>query len=183
MAKLVYALNVSLDGYVDHDRFAPDPVLFRHFIEDVGSVSASLYGRRMYEIMRYWDEDQPGWDADERAYAEAWRRSPKHVVSSTLDEVGPNAELVRGDLGEAVRRLKDSLDGVIEVSGPVLAGGLTELELVDEYRLYLHPVVLGHGKPFFTAARPPLRLTASEEIGNAIRLTYVPSDRASGPRQ
>ena len=84
MAKLVYALNQSLDGYVDHMAFSPDPTVFRHFIDDVRAVSGSIYGRRMYEVMRYWDDDHPDWDAAERDYAAAWRRQPKWVVSRSL---------------------------------------------------------------------------------------------------
>jgi dihydrofolate reductase len=176
MARLIYALNQSLDGYVDHLAFAPDPVLFRHFIDDVGSLTGSLYGRVMYETMRYWDEDRPEWGAPERDYAVAWRRQPKWVVSRTLASAGPNASLVQGDLEEAVRALKDGHDGVIEVSGPALAGSLTDLGLIDEYRLYLHPYVVGGGKTYFTGPRPPLHLVASERIGaEVIRLTYVPA--------
>ena len=176
MAKLVYALNQSLDGYVDHLAFGPDPALFRHFIEDVGSVAGSLYGRRMYDVMRYWDDEHPEWDEPRRDYAAAWRRQPKWVVSRSLTSVGPNATLLDGDLEAAVRELKDRIDGVIEVAGPELAGGLTELGLVDEYRLYIHPVVLGSGKPYFARPRPKLRLVANERIGaEAIRLTYVPA--------
>jgi dihydrofolate reductase len=174
MAKLVFAMNVSLDGYVDHDRFAPDPVLFRHWIEVVRGVAGSLYGRRIYEIMRYWDEDQPDWGADEHAFAAAWRAMPKWVASRTLTEAGPNATLVR-DAEAAARDLRGRLDGEIAVAGPRLAGNLGEAGLVDEYRLYVHPVVLGQGAPFFTGARPRLRFTGSEPIGaEAIRLTCVP---------
>jgi dihydrofolate reductase len=174
MAKLVFALNQSLDGYVDHTAMAPDPVLFRHFIDDVGGVAGSVYGRRMYEVMRYWDEDRPEWGEAERDYAAAWRRQPKWVVSRTLQSVGPNATLVKDDVEAAIRALKARLDGVIEVAGPELAASLTGL--IDEYRLYIHPVVLGSGKPFFAGPRPPLRLIASERIGaHAIRLTYVPA--------
>jgi dihydrofolate reductase len=176
MAKLVFALNQSLDGYVDHTEFAPDPALFRHFIDDVRSLTGSLYGRGMYEVMRYWDEDRPEWDAAERDYAAAWRSKPKWVVSRSLQEVGPNATLVAGALEPALSRLKAELEGVIEVSGPDLARSLTELGLIDEYRLYVHPVVLGRGKPFFAAPPPPLRLVASERFGDdVIRLTYVPA--------
>jgi Dihydrofolate reductase len=175
MAKIVFALNQSLDGYVDHTAFRPDPVVFRHFIEDMRSVTGSLYGRRMYEIMRYWDEDQGEWDAEEREYALAWQSKPKWVVSRTLKSVGPNASLIEGDLAAAIREFKAQHDGVIEVSGPELAHHLAELGLVDEYRIYLHPVVLGHGKPFFAGPRPPLRLVSSDRIGEqVIRLTYVP---------
>lgn len=176
MAKLVFALNQSLDGYVDHMAFAPDPALFRHFIDDVRGVAGSVYGRRMYEVMRYWDDDRPEWEAAERDYAEAWRRQKKWVVSRSLESVGPNATLVAGDLEAAIRALKAELAGEIEVSGPELARSLTDLGLVDEYRLYIHPVVLGGGKPFFAGPRPPLRLVASDRIGaDVIRLTYVPA--------
>jgi dihydrofolate reductase len=176
MAKLVYGLNQSLDGYVDHQQMAPDAGLFRHFIEQVRRATGMLYGRGLYEVMRYWDDDLPGWNADERDYAAAWRSKPKWVVSRTLTSVGSNATLVEGDLEEAVRGLKARLDGEIDVAGPKLAGSLTALGLIDEYQLYLHPVVLGGGKAFFTGPRPPLRLVASDRIGeNTIRLTYVPA--------
>lgn len=175
MAKLVYALNQSLDGYVDHDKFAPQPDLFRHFIDLTREVTGSLYGRTMYGLMRYWDTDDQTWDEDRRAYAAAWRAHPKWVVSTTLQSVGPNATLLAGDLKDAVLRLKADHDGIIETSGPVLAQSLTDLGLIDEYRIYLHPVVLGSGAPFFRKARPPLRLTATDHFGEVIRLTYVPA--------
>ena len=176
MAKLIFGLNQSLDGYVDHQAFAPGPELFRHFIEQVRGLTGSLYGRRMYEVMRYWDEDFPEWDAEERDFAAAWRSQPKWVVSRSLTSVGPNASLVADDVETVIRGLKAQLDGEIEVAGPDLARSLTDLGLIDEYRLYFRPVVLGHGKPFFAGPRPPLRLVASDLIGeDAVRLTYVPA--------
>jgi dihydrofolate reductase len=176
MAKLVFAMNLSLDGYVDHTEFAPDPVLFRHFIDEVRGTTGSIYGRRMYEVMRYWDEDRPEWDEPERDYAAVWRRQPKWVVSRTLTSVGPNATLVDRDLEATISGLKAQLEGQIEVAGPELARGLTDLGLIDEYQLYFHPVVLGGGKPFFAAARPRLRLVGSDRPGgDVIRLTYVPA--------
>jgi len=176
MAKLVYGLNQSLDGYVDHDRFAPDPVVFRHFIEHMRGMAASLYGRKIYDLMRYWEEDQPDWGADERAYAAAWRDTPKWVASRTLTTVGPNATLIEGDLGTAVRDLKERLDGEIEVAGPDLAGQLTAMGLIDEYQIYVHPVVLGEGRPFFTGPVPALDLVASDHVGgDVVRLTYAPA--------
>ena len=176
MAKLVFGLNQSLDGYVDHQLMLPDPGLFRHFIELVRGLTASVYGRRMYEVMRYWDEDQPEWDAAERDFAAAWRRQPKWVASRSLKSVGPNATLIGDDVEAQVRALKAQLVGEIEVAGPDLARSLTDLGLIDEYRLYLHPVVLGRGKPFFAGPRPPLRLVTSDLIGeDVIRLTYVPA--------
>ncbi len=176
MAKLVFGMNQSLDGYVDHTGFAPGPALFRHFVEEARGQAGSVYGRKMYEIMRYWDDDHPEWNEDEQAFAAAWRNQPKWVVSRTLKEVGPNASLVGGDLESAIRELKAGRDGEIEVAGPDLAHSLTELGLIDEYRIYLHPVVLGHGTPYFAGPRPPLRLVASDRMGeDVIRLTYVPA--------
>jgi len=177
MAKLVYGLSQSLDGYVDHMKIGPpDPALSRHFIEQTRGLTGMLYGRRMYEIMRYWDDDLPDWDAEDRDFAALWRSQPKWVVSRSLKSVGPNATLVEGDIEAAVRGLKAQHVGEIDVAGPDLAGSLTNLGLIDEYRLYLHPVVLGGGKPFFTGPRPPLRLVASDRITeDVIRLTYVPA--------
>ena len=176
MAKLVFGMNQSLDGYVDHAAFGPSPALFRHFIEQAQEQAGSIYGRVMYEVMRYWDEDQPEWDNAEHDFAAAWRKQPKWVVSRSLKSVGPNATLVGDDLAGAIRKLKAERDGEIEVAGPALAKSLTELALIDEYRIYLHPVVLGHGKPYFAGPRPPLRLVAYERIdGDVMRLTYVPA--------
>ncbi|MDO9412468.1 MAG: dihydrofolate reductase family protein [Pseudolabrys sp.] len=174
MAKLVFGMNVSLDGYVDHEGFAPGPKLFRHWIEHVRGLTGSVYGRRIYEIMRYWDEDQPEWDAPKHEFASVWRRLPKWVVSRSLKSVGPNATLVE-DI-EAIRDLKARLDGELTISGPKLAGSATDLGLIDEYRLYFHPVVLGQGTPFFAGPRPRLRLAASDAIGeDVMRLSYVPA--------
>ncbi len=177
MAKLVFGLNQSLDGYVDHLAMGPpDPVVFRHFVEQVRDSAGMVYGRRMYEVMRYWDDDLPDWGAEERDYAAVWRSKPKWVVSRSLKSVGPNATLVANDIEMVIRGLKAQLAGEIEVAGPSLAASLSDLGLIDEYRLYLHPVVLGHGKPFFAGPRPPLRLVANDRIGKeVIRLTYVPA--------
>ena len=139
-------------------------------------LTGSIYGRRIYELMRYWDEDDPTWDAARHAFAAAWRSQPKWVVSRSLESLGPNATLVGDDLEAAVRELKARHDGEITVSGPNLAQSLTALGLIDEYRLYLHPVVLGRGMPFFAAPPPKLRLTATDRVGEeVIRLTYVPA--------
>jgi dihydrofolate reductase len=176
MAKLVFGMNQSLDGYVDHTAFGPSPTLFRHFIEEARAQAGSLYGRKIYEIMRYWDDDDPDWDADRRAFAAAWRRQPKWVVSQSLAAVGPNATLVDGNLEAAVRALKAGREGEIEVAGPDLARSLTELGLIDEYRICLHPVVLGGGTPYFAGPRPRLRLVGHDKIDDdVIRLTYVPA--------
>ena len=177
MAKLVFGLQQSLDGYVDHMEMGPPgPALSRHFVEHVRDLAGCVYGRRTYEIMRYWDEDQPDWDAEDLEFAAAWRSLPKWVVSRSLKAVGPNATLLQNDLGTVLRELKARLVGEIDVAGPDLARSLTDLGLVDEYRLYFRPFVLGHGTPFFAGPRPPLRLLASDLVGEGvIRLTYVPA--------
>lgn len=180
MARLVYGMNMSLDGFVDHDHpaFMPDPVLFRHFIEQTRKTTGSLYGRGLYELMRFWDGD--AWSQDEReqedlrAFAEAWRAMPKWVASRSLKEVGPNATLLGDDLEAEARRLKAELDGEIEVGGPKLAASLAKLGLIDEYHIFLRPVVMGAGRPFFDGVTPKLRLVAADRIGeNVVKLTYV----------
>ena len=174
MAKLVFAMNQSLDGFVDHDAFSPPPELFRHFIGQTAALSASIYGRIMYEVMRYWDTDQADWGPEERDYAAVWRRQHKYVVSRSLREVGPNATLVASDPERLARRLKAEIDGEVLVAGPNLAGQLSEARLIDEYQIYLHPAVTGGGKPYFSVAPPPLRLLADERMyGNVIRLSYT----------
>ncbi|HYD87612.1 MAG TPA: dihydrofolate reductase family protein [Vitreimonas sp.] len=180
MAKLVFGMNVSLDGYVDHDRFAPEPALFRYFIEQTRNTSGSIYGRGLYELMRYWDGDEWAQDGleqgDLRAFAEAWRAMPKWVASRSLKQVGPNATLIGDDVAAAVRKLKADVDGEIEVGGPKLAASLVRLGLIDEYHLFLHPVVLGQGAPFFAGVQPKLRLVGSERIGEGtVKLTYAPA--------
>ena len=174
MAKLIFELNQSLDGYVDHLAITPTPGLFRHFVDRTRELTGMVYGRRMYEVMRYWDEDLPDWGADEHAYAAAWRSRPKWVVSRSSASVGPNATLVDDDIEAAIRDLKVRLPGEIEVAGPDLAASLADL--IDEYRIYIHPTVLGGGKPLFAAPRSPLRLLSHDLIcENVVRLTYVPA--------
>ena len=177
MARLVYGLSQSLDGYVDHMKLGPPPpAAFRHFVEYVRALAGIVYGRYMYDVMRYWDDDLPDWDAEDRDFAVAWRSQPKWVVSRSLKSVGPNATLVADDFEKLIRRLKAEVDGEIQLGGPVLAHSLSEAGLIDEYRLYLRPVVLGGGTPFFAGARPPLHLAASDLIADdLIRLTYVPA--------
>jgi dihydrofolate reductase len=180
MAKLVFAMMQSLDGYVagaagGPQLPAPGAALHRHFNDHVRGLAGSFYGRRMYEIMRYWDEDRPEWSALEHDFAAIWRAQPKWVASRSLKSVGANASLVGDDVGAFVRRLKAEVEGEIDVAGPELAASLTNLGLIDEYRLYFRPFALGGGKPYFAHARPPLRLVAADPIGeDAVRLTYVP---------
>jgi dihydrofolate reductase len=181
MGKLVFGMMQSLDGYVDGvagglELPPPGAVLHRHFNDHVRGLGGSLYGRRMYEVMRYWDEDRPEWGAVDRAFAAAWRGQPKWVASHSLKSVGANAMLIGNDFEAFVHRLKADVEGDIDVAGPDLAESLTHLGLIDEYRLYFRPFVLGGGKPYFAGARPPLRLVATDSVGeDAVRLTYVPA--------
>ena len=176
MAKLVFGMNQSLDGYVDHMKFAPDATLFRHFIEEAEEQAGSIYGRTMYEIMRYWDDDHPEWDAD-RARLRGRVAQAAQMGRLAHAEVGrAQRDSGRGRSRGRDPQLKAERDGEIEVAGTILAQSLTELGLIDEYRIYLHPVVLGHGKPYFAGPRPPLRLVSDQRIGeDVIRLTYVPA--------
>lgn len=175
MAKFVFGMNQSLDGYVDHQAFAPSAALFRHFIELTKAQVGSVYGTGLYEVMRYWDEEHSEWGAESREFAAAWRAQKKWVVSRSLKSVGPNATLVGDDFAAEMRRLKAEIDGEIDVGGTKLVQSLGALGLIDEYRIYLHPVVLGGGKKFFAGPVPRLRLAASEKMDeDVVRLTYVP---------
>ncbi len=179
MGKLVFSMMQSLDGYVAGAPGGPQlpppgERLYRHFNDEFRGLAGIICGRRMYEVMRYWDDDQPDWGAVERDFAAAWRAKPKWVLSRTLESVGPNATLVRDDVGVFVRELKTKLDGEIGVAGPELAGSVTALGLIDEYRLYFLPFVLGGGKPYFSGPRPQLHVVGVESVGeDAVRLTYA----------
>lgn len=193
MARLVFGMMQSLDGYVAGPSGGPNAegVLssqaaaempppghdsFHHFVENVRNLDSMLYGRRIYEVMRYWDEDKPDWDDNEHEFARAWRPKPKWVASQSLKSVGPNATLIPGDVITFARTLKCERNGDIDVAGPEIANVLSAAGLIDEYRLYLRPCVLGSGKPFFAGPIPPLRLVNHEPISDdTIRLTYVPA--------
>ncbi len=182
MGKLILGMNVSLDGYVDDTggnlvMGPPSQKHFRYWIETLRGHAGAIYGRRMYGLMRYWDDERPEWDAPQAEFAALWRALPKWVVSSTLTEVGPNATLIAGDIEAQVRDLKARIDGILSVSGPQLASLMTRLGLIDEYHLHLRPVVLGEGKPFFYETRPPLRFKSSTPIDdNTLHLVYAPLD-------
>jgi dihydrofolate reductase len=179
MGKLVFGMMQSLDGYVagvaDGPELPPPGIaLHRYFNDQVRGLAGTLYGRGMYEVMRYWDEDRPEWGAVEHEFAAAWRAQPKWVASRSLKSVGANATLVGDDVAAFVRRLKAKVEGEIEVAGPDLAASLTDLGLIDEYHLYFRPFVLGRGKPYFARARPPLRLVATDPVAeDAVRMTFV----------
>jgi dihydrofolate reductase len=181
MARLVFGMMQSLDGYIAGRPGGPQlpppgEALHRHFNDHVRALGGLLLGRRMYEVMRYWDDDRADWGGVERDFAEAWRAKPKWVASRSLKSVGPKASLIVGDVAGFARRLKEQVEGEIDVAGPALAAALTGQDLIDEYRLYLRPFVLGGGKPYFAAARPALRLVAEARVGeDAVCLTCVPA--------
>lgn len=176
MARLIYGMMQSLDGYIEgtgHGAGLPMPSesLHQHFNDKVRGLSGIIYGRRMYEVMAYWDEDHPGAPPVEEDFADAWREKPKWVASRTLKELGPNASLLDADIGAAVRHLKAKVEGTLEVAGPEIAAALSSLGLIDEYQLYLMPVVLGGGKPFFAVgARPKLELIDTEVLDQGVVL-------------
>jgi dihydrofolate reductase len=157
-AHLFYSFAVSVDGYIanaqgDIGLPVPEEALHRYFNEGQKRTALNLYGRNMYEVMKYWDAP-PAESADyEHEFARAWQQTPKVVFSSTLESVGPNARLVKekAHLEGTVRQLKADTNGEIEVNGAALAASLIRLGLVDEFRLFVMPVVLGGGKPYFEA--------------------------------
>ena len=157
--QIVYAFAVSVDGYIasaqgpDIGLPVPEEALHRHFNEVQKRTALSLYGRTMYEVMKYWDAPSAESSDYEQEFAHAWQATPKVVFSTTLESVGPNARLVKEkeELERVVRQLKAETDGVIDVAGANLAASLIRLGLVDEFRLYTMPVVLGGGKPYFEA--------------------------------
>jgi dihydrofolate reductase len=184
MAKIVFGMMQSLDGYIagvsgGPQMTPPGPQLGRHFSDHVRGLAGMLYGRRIYEVMRYWDDDQPGWDDGDHEFAAVYRAKPKWVASRTIKDVGPNATLIGGDVSAFVRKLKEEINGEIDVAGAELAGSLVASGLIDEYRLYFRPFVLGGGKPYFAGPVPPLRLLGAEPVGeDTVRLTYT---TARGP--
>lgn len=190
MGKLVYSLNVSLDGFAATpdgglDWAVVDEELHSWFNDQARSTQASLYGRRMYELMAgYWPTagDEPGATDAEREFARIWKPTPKIVFSSSLERVDHNARLVQGDVGNVLEELRGEFDGDLDVGGPDLAGQFVRRGLVDEFQLVVHPVVLGAGLPFWPQLDQPLslRLTGTRAFGSGAEArSYVPADRAS----
>ena len=184
MGHIIFAMNVSLDGFITDSAGeiafpAPGPDLFAHFTDFMRDTALALCGRRLYEAMSYWDspDDVIGPDPAGLEFARLWRETPKVVFSTTLKEVGPNARLVEGDAPAIVRPIKDQTEGTIFVEGPNLAGQLAKAGLIDEFRLYFHPVVLGGGKPFFSERSPlDLRFLGKEILPqDVVMLRYGPA--------
>jgi len=186
MGKLVYLMNVSLDGYVETadrslDWTVVDEELHRWFTDRSRETDAFLYGRRIYELMNaYWptaesDTSAPDYMHD---FARVWTSTPKVVFSTTLARVEGNSRLVSGDVGDVLARLREEFPGELSVAGPTLAAQFIRRGLIDEYRVVVHPVILGAGLPFFPGLETPvgLRLRETRQFASgAIYLGYVPA--------
>jgi dihydrofolate reductase len=170
MGKLIYLLNVSLDGFIettDHglDWATVDHEIHTWFNDQMRGLDATFYGRRIWEVMAgHWPtaEEDPAITDTEREFARIWNPMPKIVFSTSLDRVDHNARLVRGDVGEVHEKVRTEFDGDLGVAGPNLAGQFVRRGLVDEYRLVVHPVVLGAGTPYWPELDEPLRLQLAD---------------------
>jgi dihydrofolate reductase len=186
MGKLIYLMNVSLDGFVetpDHglEWTIVDEQLHAWFNDQTRAVDASLYGRRLYELMAgYWPtaEADPSTTDVEREFARIWKAMPKIVFSTSLERVEHNSRLVQGDVASVLADVRREFDGDLGVGGPNLAAQFVRRGLVDEYRLVIHPVVLGAGTPFWPGLEAPLpmRLVEQRTFDSGVELrSYVPT--------
>ncbi|MFE6860968.1 dihydrofolate reductase family protein [Nocardia sp. NPDC057668] len=181
MRTLIYGFTVSADGYINDrdgniDWTDPDDELHGFHNDRFRDVEISLHGRRLYELMAdYWPHVADDAPPIERDFAGLWVNKPKYVFSRTLTEVGWNSTLVSSNAVETVRRLKSEGDGILEVGGANLAAALIPHDLIDEYQLYVSPVILGGGTPFLPQLekRIPLRLVERRQFATAQLLRYV----------
>lgn len=187
MRPLRYSINITLDGCCDHrGGITPDEDLFRHALANLERADALLFGRVIYEMMEtaWRGPAAPGVTADwMKPFARTIDAMQKYVVSSTRTEVDWNAELLHGDLGGAVRRLKDQPGKGLFTGGVTLPRALAELGLIDEYEFVVHPRVAGHGPTPFAGLtkRLDLRLVSRVEFrSGAVALRYEPGRRPSG---
>ena len=181
MGRLIYAMNVSLDGFVetpDHslEWATVDEEIHGWWNDQVRTVDASLYGRRVYELMAaHWPtaDDDPATTDVMREFAAIWNPMPKVVFSHTLEQVEHNSRLVRGDVGDVLAELRGDIAGDLDVAGPDLAGQFIRQGLVDDYRLVVHPVILGAGTPFWPELGTPLPLELVETHRFASGAVYL----------
>ena len=185
MRKLIYSFGVSLDGFIagpdgDIDWSAPDEELHRFHNQQVRELGAQLCGRRLYEVMLYWEtvEEDPSAGEVELEFARIWKATPKIVFSKTLEEVEGNARLVRDGAAEEVAKLKEEPGKDLAVGGAGLASSLMKLGLIDEYRLFISPVVLGGGTPYFPPLEERINLELVETRTFGSRVVYVRYRRA-----
>jgi dihydrofolate reductase len=189
MRKLIYSMGVSLDGFIagpdgEIDWSAPDEELHRFHNEQARAIGAELYGRRLYEVMRYWEtaEEQPSAPEYELEFARIWKDTPKIVFSKTLEKVEGNARLAKGSAAEEVVRLKEQPGKDLAVGGAGLASTFMKLGLIDEYRLFISPVFLGGGTPYFPPLEERINLELVETRTFGSRVVYVRYQRAEDGR-
>jgi len=179
MGQVVFSIGVSLDGFIagpdgEIDWTAPDEELFQFHIDQTRELSAHLCGRRLYETMLVWETaDDSRWDPRELEFARIWRALPKVVLSSTLERVEGNARLATDDVATEVAKLKEQSAKDVAVGGAGLAATLVELDLIDDYRLFVYPVVLGGGTPYFPARAERLDLELLETRTFGARVVYL----------
>ncbi|MEC4570922.1 dihydrofolate reductase family protein [Streptomyces virginiae] len=178
MRRVTYAMSVSLDGYIvgldgDFDWTAPDEEVFRFWIDETRELGVHLLGRRLYETMLYWEtaDQDPSLDAASLEWIAVWNPLPKVVFSSTLSAVQGNARLASGGLAEEIERLRaEPGDGDIAIGGATLAAEAAALDLIDEYRVMVYPVLVGGGIPFFAqdGRRVDLELVGTRTFGSKV---------------
>jgi dihydrofolate reductase len=178
--KLIYSMGVSLDGFIagpdgEIDWSAPDEELHRFHNQQTREIGAHLCGRRLYEEMAYWEtaDENPSAPAYELEFARIWKDTPKIVFSKTLEKVEGNASLVRDGVAEEVAELKEQPGKDLAVGGAGLASTFIKLGLIDEYRLFVSPVVLGGGTPYFPALEERINLELVETQTFGSRVVYV----------
>ena len=180
MRKLIYSMSVSLDGFIadrngEIDWGAPDEELHRFHNQRVQELGAHLLGRRLYEVMLYWEtaDQNPSATDVELEFARIWKPLPKVVFSKTLDSVEGNARLVKDGAADEVARLKAEPGKDLGVGGAGLASGLAKAGLIDEYQLFVNPVVLGGGTPFFPPMDERVELELLETRTFGSRVVYL----------
>ncbi len=185
MRSVIYSMSPSLDGFIagpggEIDWGAPDEELHRFHNQQVREIGAHFLGRRLYETMLYWEtaDENPSAAEHELEFARIWKALPKIVVSTTLEKVEGNARLIRGDIGEEVAALKRQPGKDIAVGGAGLAATFTKLGLIDEYLLFLNPVVLGSGTPYFPALEERIDLELVETRTFGSRVVFLRYRRA-----
>ena len=180
MRKVIYSMTVSLDGFIagpggEIDWSAPDEELHRFHNQQTRELGAHLCGRRLYEVMTYWEtaDENPSAPEHELEFARIWKSMPKIVFATTLEQVEGNARLVRDGVAEEVAKLKEQRGKDLAVGGAGLASALTKLGLIDEYRLFVSPVVLGGGTPYFPALEERINLELVETQTFGSRVVYL----------
>ena len=189
MRKLIYSMSVSLDGFIagpngEIDWSAPDEELHRFHNQQTREIGAHLYGRRLYEVMTYWEtaDENPSAPEHELEFARIWKKMPKIVFSKTLEKVEGNARLVRDGVAEEVAKLKEQPGKDLAVGGAGLASTFMKLGLIDEYRLFVSPVVLGGGTPYFPALEERINLELVETQTFGSRVVYLRYQRVEEGR-